>query len=333
MTVIVTGSAGFVGAHLAKELANNGEKVIGIDNFNDYYSSDLKHLRVSHLIPETVETINLDITNRSKLESVVQKLKPSTIYHLAAQPGIRLGLSKNEQYVQSNLVGFSNVLEFAIKHQIPNFIYASSSSVYGNSVNVPFSEADREIEPISFYGASKLANEFLASSLVRGSKTNTRGLRFFTVYGPWGRPDMAYLRIAEALQNGSEFKLFGDGQVIRDFTYIDDIVSSTIKLAQELDTREKTGYSDIVNIGGGKPSSMNELITTFEAICGRKLMITQLDHVMKDVKQTIASLDRQNKLIQSTPSATLESGVKEVIQWAESPLVASKLRAWTLSVD
>lgn len=333
MTVIVTGSAGFVGAHLAKELTHNGEKVIGIDNFNEYYSSELKHLRVSHLIPETVETIDLDITNRSKLELVIQKLKPTTIYHLAAQPGIRLGLSKNEQYVQSNLVGFSNVLEFAINHQIPNFIYASSSSVYGNSVSVPFSEADREIEPISFYGASKLANEFLASSLVRGSRTNTRGLRFFTVYGPWGRPDMAYLRIAEALRNGSEFKLFGDGQVIRDFTYIDDIVSSTMKLAQELGNREKIGYSDIVNIGGGKPNSMNELITTFEAISGRKLAVERLDHVTKDVKQTIASLDLQNKLIQSTPSATLEYGVKEVMQWAESPLVASKLRAWTLSVD
>jgi UDP-glucuronate 4-epimerase len=333
MNVIVTGSAGFVGAHLVKQLNDNGEKVIGIDSFNEYYSSDLKQLRVSHLIPETVETINLDITDRSKLESVIKKLKPTTIYHLAAQPGIRLGLSKNEQYVQSNLVGFSNVLEFAIQYQIPNFIYASSSSVYGNSLSVPFSEVDREIEPISFYGASKLSNEFLASSLARGSKTNTRGLRFFTVYGPWGRPDMAYLRIAEALQNGSEFKLFGDGQVVRDFTYIDDVVSSTIKLAQELGIREKIGYSDIVNIGGGKPSSMNELITTFEAISGKTLMLKRIDHVDRDVKQTIASLELQNKLIQSTPNTTLESGVRKVVQWAESPLVAAKLRSWTLSVD
>jgi UDP-glucuronate 4-epimerase len=333
MTVLVTGAAGFVGAHLVKSLHETGESVVGLDSFNDYYSPELKEKRVESLIPNNIEILDLNLTNTEKLSNLVAKLKPRTVYHLAAQAGVRLQIKDTDQYVQSNLVGFSNILECAVENQVANFVYASSSSVYGNSFNTPYTETDRNLSPISFYGASKLSNELLASALVRGSSTNARGLRFFTVYGPWGRPDMAYFRIAEALINSNQFNLFGDGEVIRDFTYIDDIIHSTLLLTDELNSKKETGLSDVVNIGGGKPSSMKQLITAFEAVSERKLQINQLAHVEKDVNQTIASLKLQNQLINFTPKVSLEQGVEQVFKWANSPLVTSKLNAWTKSVN
>lgn len=333
MTVLVTGAAGFVGAHLVKSLVEKGESVVGLDSFNDYYSPELKQMRAASLIPSSIDLIDLNLTNRDKLSNLVAKLNPTTIYHLAAQPGVRLRIEDTDQYVQSNLVGFSNILEIAIENKAANFIYASSSSVYGNSLNTPYTETDRNLSPISFYGATKLSNELLASALVRGSSTNARGLRFFTVYGPWGRPDMAYFRIAEALKNGNQFNLFGNGEVIRDFTYIDDMIYSTLLLAEELNSKKETGLSDVVNIGGGKPSSMKQLITAFEVVSQRKLQINQLAHVEKDVNQTIASLKLQNQLINFAPKVSLEKGVEQVFKWAKDPLVTSKLNAWAKSVN
>ena len=333
MTVLVTGAAGFVGAHLVKSLVERGESVVGLDSFNDYYSPELKQMRAASLIPSSIDLIDLNLTNRDKLSNLVAKLNPTTIYHLAAQPGVRLRIEDTDQYVQSNLVGFSNILEIAIENKAANFMYASSSSVYGNSLNTPYTETDRNLSPISFYGATKLSNELLASALVRGSSTNARGLRFFTVYGPWGRPDMAYFRIAEALKNGNQFNLFGNGEVIRDFTYIDDMIYSTLLLAEELNSKKETGLSDVVNIGGGKPSSMKQLITAFEVVSQRKLQINQLAHVEKDVNQTIASLKLQNQLINFAPKVSLEKGVEQVFKWAKDPLVTSKLNAWAKSVN
>lgn len=333
MTVLVTGAAGFVGAHLVKSLVEKGESVVGLDSFNDYYSPELKQMRAASLIPSSIDLIDLNLTNRNKLSNLVAKLNPTTIYHLAAQAGVRLRIEDTDQYVQSNLVGFSNILEIAIENKAANFIYASSSSVYGNSLNTPYTETDRNLSPISFYGATKLSNELLASALVRGSSTNARGLRFFTVYGPWGRPDMAYFRIAEALKNGNQFNLFGNGEVIRDFTYIDDIIYSTLLLAEELNSKKETGLSDVVNIGGGKPSSMKQLITAFEVVSQSKLQINQLAHVEKDVNQTIASLKLQNQLINFAPGVSLEQGVEQVFKWANDPLVTSKLNSWAKSVN
>jgi UDP-glucuronate 4-epimerase len=333
MTVLVTGAAGFVGAHLVKSLVATGESVVGIDSFNDYYSPELKEMRVKSLIPNNVEILDLNLTNSEKISNLIAKLKPKTVYHLAAQAGVRLQIKDTDQYVQSNLVGFSNILESAVENQVANFVYASSSSVYGNSVNTPYTETDRNLSPISFYGATKLSNELLAAALVRGSHTKARGLRFFTVYGPWGRPDMAYFRIAEALKNGNQFNLFGNGEVIRDFTYIDDIIHSTLLLAKELDSKKEIGFSDVVNIGGGKPSSIKELIIAFEVVSQSKLQINQLGHVEKDVNQTIASLNLQNQLINFAPEVSLEQGVEQVFKWASDPLVTSKLNSWTKSVN
>lgn len=333
MTVLVTGAAGFVGAHLINALQASGEKVMGIDNFNDYYSPELKRLRVEALVPSSVEIIDADLTNSGLISNLVKDIKPKTIFHLAAQAGVRLNLEDNHLYVQSNLLGFSNILEASIKFEVKNFVYASSSSVYGNSPNVPYSEYDHNLSPISFYGASKLANEFLATALVRGTSTKARGLRFFTVYGPWGRPDMAYFRLAESLINNNEFTLFGSGDAIRDFTYIDDTINSTIALGNQLDQIEVMGFSDVVNIGGGKPSTMLDLISEFEMVSGKPLRIVRIDRIEKDVNQTIASSDKLQNLINFTPKISIQDGVASVFKWATSTEISSKLDSWTKSVN
>lgn len=333
MTILVTGAAGFVGAHLMRELHARGESVVGVDNFNDYYSPELKRARTDALIPKEVSVIESDLTNNRRVQEILGDIKPKTIYHLAAQAGVRLNLEKNSMYVDSNLLGFSNILTESVKNKVSNFIYASSSSVYGNSTNVPYSESDFNISPISFYGATKLSNEFLASALIRGTQTRARGLRFFTVYGPWGRPDMAYFRLAESLINSHEFKLFGNGDAVRDFTYIDDTVQSTIALGAQLERDQTAGHADVVNIAGGKPSSMLELISMFEKISGSTLQIKSQDRIEKDVIQTIADSTKLQNLINFIPKISLEEGVSKVINWGKSELVSSKIESWTQSVD
>jgi UDP-glucuronate 4-epimerase len=333
VTILVTGAAGFVGSHLIHALGADGERVVGLDNYNDYYSPELKKMRVKALIPSTIEVIEADLTNPRFIFEIISELRPKTIYHLAAQAGVRLDIDKNDLYVQSNLVGFSNILQASIKFRVKNFIYASSSSVYGNSNNVPYSENDHNLLPISFYGASKLSNEFLAAALVRGTSTSARGLRFFTVYGPWGRPDMAYLRLAETLINDHEFNLFGTGDAVRDFTYIDDTIHATIALGKQLDESNLLGFADVVNIGGGKPSSMLELINAFENVSQKTLRVNHLNRVEKDVNQTIADSKKLEMLTSFKPKIGLLEGVEQVFNWATSSNVSAKLESWTKSVN
>ncbi len=333
MTILVTGAAGFVGAHLVKTLHSEGEKVFAIDNFNDYYSKSLKRLRVSELVSSEVEVIDLDLVDRTKLSALMSKIRPKTVYHLAAQAGVRVKIEETEKYVNSNLVGFSNILEQSVSHEVSNFLFASSSSVYGNSINSPFSELDTSIIPISFYGATKLSNEYLARSLVRGTATKARGLRFFTVYGPWGRPDMAYFRIANCLINQKTFKLFGNGNAIRDFTYIDDVTKATHKLGKELSNRSENGYFDIVNIGGGSPHSMKDLIKEIEIASNQKLQIEYLDKIEKDVNLTTADSSYLKTLTNFAPETSLQSGVQSFIKWAEDHAISPELNSWNDSVQ
>ena len=330
MTILVTGAAGFVGSHLVHALDARGERVVGLDNFNDYYSPELKKMRVKALVPSSIEVIDADLTNPKLVSEVLSQFRPKVVYHLAAQAGVRLDLDKNDLYVQSNLLGFSNILQASIKFGVKSFIYASSSSVYGNSTNVPYSENDHDLSPISFYGASKLSNEFLAAALIRGTSTNARGLRFFTVYGPWGRPDMAYLRLAETLINNHEFNLFGTGDAVRDFTYIDD---TTLELGKQLEELDQFGFADVVNIGGGKPSSMKDLINEFENVSKKTLQVRHLNRVEKDVNQTIADSRKLEMLIDFKPKIELSEGVARVFNWATSPEVSKKLESWTKSVN
>ena len=207
MKYLVTGAAGFIGSNLSARLAKSGNEVLGVDNFSPYYSPKFKELRVANLLtPVGIEVKKIDLSDISAVVEIVREFRPTVIIHLAAQPGVRTPLGKSYQYVQNNLVAFANVLQTAIEESVPDFLYASSSSVYGNSLESPYREDNLNIRPISIYGATKFANEILTPAFVSGSKTRARGLRFFTVYGPWGRPDMAYFRIIDSILNGAEFK-------------------------------------------------------------------------------------------------------------------------------
>ena len=333
MTTLVTGAAGFVGSHLVKFLHSSGEKVFALDNFNDYYSPNLKELRVKTLIPSDVNVIDIDLSNRGKLSHLIDISKPKTVYHMAAQAGVRVRIEETEKYVSSNLVGFTNILEQCVTKKVPNFLFASSSSVYGNSKNSPFVETDTSISPISFYGATKLSNEYMAKSLVRGSQTKARGLRFFTVYGPWGRPDMAYFRIANSLINQKVFTLFGAGDAIRDFTYIDDVINATFELGKELSERIQPGYFDVVNVGGGSPHSMKDLISEFETVSNQKLQMKYSEKIEKDVNLTTADPTYLQKLTNFMPQISLQSGVKSFFDWAKDVTISSELDYWENSVN
>jgi len=326
--VLVTGAAGFIGSKVSESLIKSGHSVTALDNFNDYYSSDLKRARVKSLLgPVGLEVLNLDISNLGSMHQIVTINKPEVILHFAAQAGVRLPHEQVRKYVDSNLVGFSNVLLSAVQAGVPKLMYASSSSVYGNSINFPFSEKDLSIRPISFYGATKLANELLVPTLVRNSGTKARGLRFFTVYGPWGRPDMAYFRLINSARNKKQFQMFGDGSVTRDFTYIDDVVNSIVQLVDELDSRSG-GFHDVVNIAGGKPASLMQMIEEISNQLGESIMLDKSGMHVNDMNSTVADTSYLSSLTTRIPTTTLVEGISKVIEWANQASVQPLLKEW-----
>jgi UDP-glucuronate 4-epimerase len=220
------------------------------------------------------------------------------------------------------------MLLMSAKYGVENFLYASSSSVYGNSTNFPLAESEPDLKPVSFYGSTKLANEILARGLSTNYQMRTRGLRFFTVYGPMGRPDMAYFRIAAALQQNKVFSLFGDGAVKRDFTYVGDVVNSIALLANDL-AKQPVSFHDVVNVGGGKPCNMIELISTLETVAEKKLSIEYSSNIPQDVKTTVADTQRQKMLIGEIPKTSLEEGLRKVWEWIIRPDVNNRLETWT----
>jgi UDP-glucuronate 4-epimerase len=331
MKYLVTGASGFIGFHLTAQLISEGHEVLGIDNFNDYYSPELKLLRAKELSNRfQANILDLDLYSKSSTANLVSDFQPDSIVHLAAQPGIRLPLSKSDSYIRNNIVAFSNILETAVQNEIPNFLYASSSSVYGNSLQHPFSESENVLKPISLYGSTKLCNEILAAPYVANSHTRARGMRFFTVYGPWGRPDMAYLRLAASALTDSTFKLFGDGQVKRDFTYVGDIVEMIIALSKELSTHS-VGVSDVVNIGGGNPHSMSDLIHGIEEKIGKSIDITYEQSNKSDTKFTCADTTLLRQLTGFAPEVNLSEGLNHVLSWATKNEIKESLLAWTKS--
>ena len=313
---IVTGSAGFIGFHLTKSLLEAGFSVTGIDNFDAYYSLKLKVKRQEILRSyPNFSFLDFNLIEENKLDEAVKLIGPHTIFHLAAQAGVRLSLSEYGKYVQSNLIGFANVARVAKKYLVPNFLYASSSSVYGNKEKESFSESDTNITPVSFYGATKLSNEIMASALFSEGETRARGLRFFTVYGESGRPDMAYFRILDSLLNKNEFPIFGDGNDLRDFTYISDVITSILLLEKDLERRHR-GFCDVVNIGGGDPRSLNEMIQILENLTGCKLLRLQEKKMRVDVNRTSANEVYLNKLIGYSPKIRLEEGLEKFFDWS-----------------
>jgi UDP-glucuronate 4-epimerase len=333
MKYLVTGAAGFIGSHLCKRLVTEGNKVIAIDNFSEYYDVNLKKLRVEKLLaPLEVKVLSLDICNKSTTEELIASSKPHVVINLAAQAGVRLPTEQIHEYVNSNLVGFSNVLQSAVSNKVPYFLYASSSSVYGDRAAIPYSENEQNLHPNSFYGATKLANELLTPTLIKNSATIARGLRFFTVYGPWGRPDMAYFKMVANVVSGSEFNFFGDGRIERDFTYIEDAVDSITKLAIELQNKNE-GFLDIVNVGGGKPISMNYLIQMINTLSNKNVTFKRKTEHKNDVKKTMADTHYIQSLISSKPSTDLETGISETIKWASNSEINPLMRSWVESVQ
>ena len=333
MKTIVTGAAGFIGSYLCQKLANEGNDIIAIDNFSNYYDVNLKNKRVKALLkPLNIEVINLDITDDIEFNNLVSESKPDVVINLAAQAGVRLPLNENDKYVNNNLVGFSNVLRSTVKNKVPYFLYASSSSVYGDKAAIPYIESEQNLHPNSFYGATKLANELLTPTLIQNSSTAARGLRFFTVYGPWGRPDMAYFRMIANVIAGAEFNFFGDGSVERDFTFIDDAVNSVMALTTELQKR-KPGYSDVVNLGGGRPLSMNYLLQTVGSISKNEVKFNRLNSNSNDAKKTMSDSKYIESLIGSKPNTKLEDGIAKTIEWAMRENISSNLNNWVKSVQ
>jgi UDP-glucuronate 4-epimerase len=332
MRILVTGAAGFIGSAICEQLVLSDHNVTAVDNFSDYYDVSLKHLRVKELLnPVNLEVLNLDICDQVKVEKIIASSNPEIVIHLAAQAGVRLGVSDSRKYVDSNLVGFSNVLISAIENKIPKFLYASSSSVYGDKADIPYRESELNLHPNSFYGSTKLANELLVPTLVKNSKTTARGLRFFTVYGPWGRPDMAYFRMIANVIAGAEFKFFGDGSIERDFTFISDAVRSVINLTLELEGR-KPGFSDVVNLGGGRPLSMNYLMEVVSSLTGKKVSFERFETNLNDARKTMSDASYIQNLIGSKPSTKLEDGISRTIEWASRNEISVNLDKWVKSV-
>jgi len=332
MRILVTGAAGFIGSALCEQLMISKHQVTAVDNFSDYYDVSLKRLRVKELLsPLSLEVLNLDICDQSKVEKIISSSNPEVVIHLAAQAGVRLSVSESRKYVDSNLVGFSNVLISTIEKKVPKFLYASSSSVYGDRAEVPYSESESNLHPSSFYGSTKLANELLVPTLVKNSATVARGLRFFTVYGPWGRPDMAYFRMIANAIVGTEFNFFGDGSIERDFTFINDAVRSVINLTLELEGRQP-GFSDVVNLGGGRPLSMNYLLEIVGSLTGKKVSFERYDTNLNDARKTMSDPSYIQKLISSKPSTKLEDGISMTIDWASRKEISSNLDKWVKSV-
>jgi len=331
VTTLITGAAGFIGFHTAAAFISRGERVILIDNFNSYYPASLKKLRASIIDQDFgLKILRKDVANLDEVEEIFSKNSFNTVIHLAAQAGIRIPLSSSSAYVDANLVGFSNIATTAAVHKVPNVIYASSSSVYGDTTPSPYKESHHPLHPLSFYGATKLSNEILAETISRNSETNLTGLRFFTAYGPYGRPDMAYFRIATSLIHNKKFFLFGDGTVRRDFTFIEDIVTAICKIRdfRNLGNGER---HEIYNVGGGSPHSILEMIDKFESLTHLKLNLEVAPPVLADVQMTLADTTKLQADTGFIPQITLDDGISKFLSWSQSPGIDSRLLEWVSS--
>lgn len=330
MKVMITGMAGFVGYHLAATLAQSGFEVTGVDSLTDYYPVSLKKSRLTNLESEyQIRNFRINLTNREHAEKLFQKIRPEVVLHLAAQPGVRLPVEKYSYYVQNNLLAFFNVASLALENSCKSFIYASSSSVYGNTSNSVLDERTTQTTPISFYGSTKLSNEILADTLFSNSNTKALGLRFFTVYGEYGRPDMAYFKILSSLLTNEPFKLFGDGHAVRDFTYVQDVTNSIRELIDWNLISQRSSH-EVVNIGGGNPYSMNTMIEVMENITGRKLELIRQPAINGDVIRTCASTKKLEQMIGSHPTTQLTEGLEKFISWATTDTILPKfLRKWS----
>ncbi len=310
--ILITGSAGFIGFHLALFLKSRGDFVIGCDNFNPYYDPLLKKKRAALLLEKGISVIDEDICNTSAIEKLVTDHQITHIVHLAAQAGVRYSVTHPEKYVHSNLDGFVQIMEVCKKHPHVKCVFASSSSVYGLNKKIPFAETDPTDEPASFYGATKKCNELIAKSYHNLYGISLTGLRFFTVYGPWGRPDMAYFSFTKAILEGKPLPVYGNGKLKRDFTYIDDIVKGT---AAAIDLESSF---EIFNLGNNKPEEVLTLISFIEEILGKKATLNFLPGPPGEVEATYADITKSQKFLGFTPKTSLKDGLTHFLTWYQN---------------
>ena len=314
MKYLVTGAAGFIGMHTSKKLLEAGHHVIGLDNLNSYYDPALKEYRLEQLKPYlNFSFLKMDLADREGMAALFKQEQFQRVIHLAAQAGVRYSLEAPFDYIDSNLVGMMSILEGCRHNKVEHLIYASSSSVYGMNTKVPFSETDNVDYPISLYAATKKANELMAHSYSHLYQLPTTGLRFFTVYGPAGRPDMAPWLFTEAIIKGEPIKVFNHGKMQRDFTYIDDIVEGIYQI-QDLVPQQKTPYS-LYNIGNNQPIELNTFISSIEKACQKKAEKNHMNMQPGDVPITYADTMRLEKDVGYKPKTDITNGIKNFVDW------------------
>ena len=325
MKVLVTGAAGFIGFHLTLALLERDDEVVRIDNLNDYYDPALKQLRLDEIAKHpkcsNFEFIKADISDRVFMEQLFSDHSFDVVVNLAAQAGVRYSLENPHAYVESNLVGFVNILEGCRHSKVKHLVYASSSSVYGMNVKQPFSTDDRVDYPISLYAATKKSNELMAHTYSHLYNIPTTGLRFFTVYGPYGRPDMAYYKFTKAILNGDPIDVYNNGVMKRDFTYIDDIIEGVVRVMDKTPTPNENKYSTakppyrIYNIGNNNPVTLRDFISAIEDACGDKAEKNLLPMQAGDVPITYADIDTLSDLCDFRPQTSIQDGMNKFFNW------------------
>jgi len=327
MKLLITGTAGFIGMHLAIRLAYEGHEVTGLDNINSYYDANLKYARLAEqgikkedilynkLLKgfENIQFIEIDLQDAGNLNALFAKQQFDMVINLAAQAGVRYSITNPKEYINSNIIGFYNLLEASRNFPIKHLLYASSSSVYGNATKTPFSEEDDTDAPISFYAATKKSNEVMAHTYSHLYGIKTTGLRFFTVYGPWGRPDMAMFMFTENILNNKPIKVFNSGDLYRDFTYVDDIISG-VELIVNGSSSQKEMFQ-LFNIGNSKPVKLLDFIYAIEEATGIKAKLDFQPMQEGDVKITYASTDKLMKQYNYKPGTDLKAGVAKFVSW------------------
>jgi len=328
---MVTGTAGFIGNHLALKLLERGDEVIGIDNLNDYYDVNLKLARLERIKDHALFTdVRADIADREGMEQLFKQHQPQRVVNLAAQAGVRYSIENPHAYIDSNIVGYLNILEGCRHHNVEHLVYASSSSVYGANETMPFSVHDNVDHPLSLYAASKKANELMAHTYSNLYNLPTTGLRFFTVYGPWGRPDMALFLFTKAIKDGEKIKVFNYGKHRRDFTYIDDIVEGIIRTLDNVakpnpdwrgnkpDSATSKAPWRVYNIGNQNPVELMSYIETLEKYLGKTAEKELLPLQPGDVPDTYADVEALVQDVGYKPSTTIEQGIEKFVAWYDS---------------
>lgn len=311
--IVVTGCAGFIGFHLTKNLLDENKKVIGIDIIDKYYDPKKKKDRLKILNKyKNFKFFKIDLNRYDLIYSKLKNYKIQLIIHLAAQPGVRISIKKPHNTLKQNLVPFINILEIARLKKVKKFLFASSSSIYGDTKIYPFVEKDNQNVPVSVYGATKLSNEIIASSYSKNFNMKTIALRFFTVYGPYGRPDMAYYSFLDDLKKNKKIRVFNKGHMMRDFTYVDDVIKGIISL---INFKMKKNH-DVINIGKGKPDQLMELIKLIEVNYKKKFKIEYTKNIPNgDIKKTFSNVNKAKKLIKWKPKVNLDEGIKRFVNW------------------